>query len=160
MFENQGNFEKKLWNGAKPKDLIGIPWMLAFALRNDGWYLRQDIIWAKPNCMPESVHDRCTKSHEYIFLLSKKPNYYFNADAIKVKANEVYASRYEYDFYQAEAQHGSDRPYGAINTAGKKTYTGFANKRDVWTVNVGGGYSDENGAHYATYPTELIQRVF
>ena len=69
--------------GLKEKDLIGIPWMLAFALRADGWYLRQDIIWNKPNPMPESVRDRCTKSHEYIFLLSKNQNYYFNVDAIK-----------------------------------------------------------------------------
>ena len=70
-------------DGLKEKDLIGIPWMLAFALRADGWYLRQDIIWNKPNPMPESVRDRCTKSHEYIFLLSKNQNYYFNVDAIK-----------------------------------------------------------------------------
>ena len=69
--------------GLKEKDLIGIPWMLAFALRADGWYLRQDIIWHKPNPMPESVRDRCTKSHEYIFLLSKNQNYYFDVDAIK-----------------------------------------------------------------------------
>ena len=70
-------------NGYKDKDLIGIPWMLAFALRADGWYLRQDIIWNKPNPMPESVRDRCTKSHEYVFLLSKNQNYYFDVDAIK-----------------------------------------------------------------------------
>ena len=70
-------------DGLKEKDLIGIPWMLAFALRADGWYLRQDIIWNKPNPMPESVRDRCTKSHEYVFLLSKNQNYYFNVDAIK-----------------------------------------------------------------------------
>jgi len=70
-------------DGLKEKDLIGIPWMLAFALRADGWYLRQDIIWHKPNPMPESVRDRCTKSHEYIFLLSKNQNYYFNVDVIK-----------------------------------------------------------------------------
>ena len=70
-------------DGYKEKDLIGIPWLLAFALRKDGWYLRQDIIWSKPNPMPESVRDRCTKSHEYVFLLSKNQNYYFNVDAIK-----------------------------------------------------------------------------
>ena len=69
--------------GYKEKDLIGIPWLLAFALRKDGWYLRQDIIWSKPNPMPESVRDRCTKSHEYIFLFSKNQNYYFDVDAIK-----------------------------------------------------------------------------
>src|SRR5690606_13505687 len=70
-------------DGAKPKDLIGIPWRVAFALQADGWYLRQDIIWHKPNPMPESVRDRCTKAHEYIFLLSKSPRYYFDAEAIK-----------------------------------------------------------------------------
>jgi len=69
--------------GLKDKDLIGIPWMLAFALRNDGWYLQQDIIWSKPNPMPESMKDRCTKSHEYIFLLSKSKNYYFDVESIK-----------------------------------------------------------------------------
>lgn len=72
--------------GGKPKDLIGIPWLLAFALRDDGWYLRQDIIWAKPNPMPESVKDRCTKAHEYIFLLSKKAHYYFDYEAIQEDA--------------------------------------------------------------------------
>lgn len=80
-------FEKKLWNGAKEKDMIGIPWMLAFALREDGWYLRQDIIWHKPNPMPESTKDRCTKSHEYIFLLSKHPQYYFDYEAIQEDAS-------------------------------------------------------------------------
>lgn len=78
--------ERPTVRNCKPKDLIGIPWMLAFALRNDGWYLRQDIIWHKPNPMPEAVKDRCTKSHEYIFLLSKKPNYYFDHDAIQEEA--------------------------------------------------------------------------
>ena len=94
--ENAKNYKQSTNNGSinnlnkgytggsiKQKDLIGIPWMLAFALRSDGWYLRQDIIWAKPNPMPESVTDRCTKSHEYIFLLSKSKNYYFDNEAIK-----------------------------------------------------------------------------
>ena len=78
-----GHTAKTVPSGLKPKDLMGIPWMLAFALRADGWYLRQDIIWAKPNPMPESVKDRCTKSHEYIFLLSKSGRYYYDAEAIK-----------------------------------------------------------------------------
>lgn len=77
------DFVKKKWQGAKNKDLIGIPWLLAFALRDDGWYLRQDIIWHKPNPMPEPVKDRCVKSHEYIFLLSKSPRYYFDYEAIQ-----------------------------------------------------------------------------
>ena len=80
------DFHKKLWSGAKPKDLIGIPWMLAFALRSQGWYLRQDIIWHKGNPLPESVTDRCTKSHEYIFLLSKSQRYYFDHEAIQEEA--------------------------------------------------------------------------
>lgn len=80
------HFKKELWRGAKQKDMIGIPWMLAFALRDDGWYLRQDIIWHKPNPMPEPVKDRCVKGHEYIFLLSKKPRYYFDFEAIQEDA--------------------------------------------------------------------------
>lgn len=131
----------------KNKDLIGIPWMLAFALRADGWYLRQDIIWAKPNSMPESVKDRCTKSHEYIFLLSKKPHYYFDYEAIQEAA--VYA--------------GDNR--GARTDSRRGTYmnsmsgvTGeYRNKRDVWTVPVSTGYRDEDGAHYATYSEKLIE---
>lgn len=81
-----GNFIKSNVDGLKPKDLIGIPWRVAFALQNDGWYLRQDIIWEKPNAFPESVEDRCTKSHEYIFLLSKSKNYYFDNQSIKEPA--------------------------------------------------------------------------
>lgn len=104
--------------GYKEKDLIGIPWMLAFALRADGWYLRQDIIWSKPNPMPESVKDRCTKSHEYIFLLSKNQNYYFNADAIKEPS---------------------------VDGNGRR-------KRSVWEVQL----KPYKGAHFATYPTDLI----
>lgn len=77
-----GHTQKSVPNGYKAKDMIGVPWMLAFALRADGWYLRQDIIWEKTNCMPESVKDRCTKSHEYIFLLSKSKKYFFDAEAI------------------------------------------------------------------------------
>lgn len=77
-----GHLKKTVADGCKPKDLIGVPWMLAFALRADGWYLRQDIIWNKTNCMPESVRDRCTKSHEYVFLLSKSAHYHFDAQAI------------------------------------------------------------------------------
>ena len=129
----------------KNKDMIGIPWMLAFALRADGWYLRQDIIWAKPNPMPESVTDRCTKSHEYIFLLTKNAKYFYDADAIKTDAKPETALRYEYEFNNHELKHGAGRPNGAINTAGKKEYTGMANKRDVWNVPASGGCTDEQG---------------
>ena len=141
----------------KNKDLIGIPWMLAFALRKDGWYLRQDIIWAKPNCMPESITDRCTKSHEYIFLLSKQPRYYFDAESIKTDAMPETAGRYKYSFFDGEVGGGKDRPGGAINTPGVKEYDGKANKRDVWFVTASGGYTDEEGSHYATYSPKLIE---
>lgn len=96
----------------KPKDLIGIPWMVAFALRNSGWYLRQDIIWSKPNPMPESVTDRCTKAHEYIFLLSKSEMYYYNNDAIKTDVADATVQRM---LQQIENQKGSDRVPGKTN---------------------------------------------
>lgn len=138
----------------KNKDIIGIPWMLAFALRADGWYLRQDIIWAKPNPMPESVKDRCTKSHEYIFLLTKSPKYFFDSDAIAEDAftepsvRDKNAEGYQADYISGQRFSPGARVYGAN---GKK------NKRDVWNVTVCGGYSDENGAHYATYNPKLIE---
>lgn len=99
-------------NGYKPKDLIGIPWMIAFALRADGWYLRQDIIWHKPNPMPESVTDRCTKSHEYIFLLSKSRQYYYDCEAIKQPVLDGTILRMN---QQIEQQIGSDRIPGKTN---------------------------------------------
>jgi DNA modification methylase len=114
--------------GLKPKDLVGIPWMLAFALRADGWYLRQDIIWAKPNPMPESVTDRCTKSHEYLFLLAKSQRYYYDQEAIKEPAAESSLQRWDQDI---ENQSGSDRVPGKTNgpmkavggrAAGNKTH--------------------------------------
>lgn len=107
--KNQPN---KITAGLKAKDLVGIPWMLAFALRTDGWYLRSDIIWAKPNPMPESVTDRPTKSHEYIFLLSKSSKYYYDADAIKVPVAEASVQRLSQDI---ENQNGSDRVPGKTN---------------------------------------------
>ena len=136
----------------KHKDLIGIPWMLAFALRNDGWYLRQDIIWQKPNPMPESVKDRCTKSHEYIFLLSKKPHYYFDYEAIQEDANSKYESRYNSEFNNGKEQL-TDRPNAKPNTAGMHVYTGKRNKRDIWTVCI----KPIRDAHFATFPEELIK---
>ena len=131
--------------GYKSKDLIGIPWMLAFALRADGWYLRQDIIWHKPNPMPESVKDRCTKAHEYIFLLSKSKQYYYDNEAIKEPAKD-WGTR--------------DRTKGKYHNAGtglsphsglEKSYE-KKNKRSVWTVTK----KPYKGAHFATYPRELI----
>lgn len=134
-------------DGLKEKDLIGIPWMLAFALRADGWYLRQDIIWHKPNPMPESVQDRCTKSHEYIFLLSKSHKYHFDHFAIKDPVKEDWGTR--------------DRTNGKYHNEGtglqphsglEKSYE-MANKRSVWTVNT----RPYSGAHFAVFPTELIE---
>lgn len=142
----------KHFDNIKAKDLIGIPWMFAFAMRDDGWYLRQDIIWAKPNPMPESVTDRCTKSHEYIFLLTKSPRYYFDAEAIKESANAQYADRYKYVFNSGKAQEHF-RPNGATNTEGIKEYSGKRNKRDVWTVTT----KPFKGAHFAVYPPDLIE---
>ena len=133
--------------GYKSKDLIGIPWMLAFALREDGWYLRQDIIWHKPNPMPESVKDRCTKSHEYIFLLSKNKNYYYNNEAIKEPVKQDWGTR--------------DRTNGKYHNEGTglqphsgltKSYT-KKNKRSVWSVTK----KPYKGAHFATFPPELIE---
>lgn len=140
------------YNDIKNKDLIGVPWLLAFALRSDGWYLRQDIIWAKPNPMPESVTDRCTKSHEYIFLLTKKPKYYFDHDAMQEKANPESEKAYKSAFFIGKQQE-SFRPDGATNTAGMKVWTGLRNKRDVWNV----ATQPNKEAHFATFPEKLIE---
>jgi DNA modification methylase len=136
--------------GLKEKDLIGIPWMLAFALRADGWYLRQDIIWHKPNPMPESVQDRCTKSHEYIFLLSKSKNYYFDHESIKEPITDSSKSRLNQD---VENQIGSNRVPGKTN--GNMKAVGFENrnKRSVWTVTT----KPYSGAHFAVFPSDLIE---
>jgi DNA modification methylase len=132
--------------GCKPKDLIGIPWMLAFALRVDGWYLRQDIIWHKPNPMPESVRDRCTKAHEYIFLLSKSERYFFDSEAIKEPCKQDWGTR-----DRKNGKYHNDgtglQPHGGL----EKSYT-MANKRSVWTVATR-PYKD---AHFATFPPALI----
>ena len=142
--------------GLKHKDLIGIPWMLAFALRADGWYLRQDIIWNKPNPMPESVRDRCTKSHEYIFLLSKSEKYFFDSDAIRENSvdPEGSAKRYKAPFFVGDKhESGGYSANGAKHTGGMKEFDGKRNKRSVWTVNT----KPYKGAHFATYPIALIE---
>lgn len=133
--------------GLKSKDLIGIPWMVAFALRQDGWYLRQDIIWHKPNPMPESVKDRCTKAHEYIFLLTKQKKYYYDHEAIKYPAKEDWGTR--------------DRTDGKYHNEGSglSPHTGLedsyetSNKRSVWTVTT----KPFKGAHFAVFPPDLIE---
>ena len=144
-------------DGIKPKDLIGIPWMMAFALRADGWYLRQDIIWHKPNPMPESVQDRCTKAHEYIFLMSKSQKYYYDVDAIKEEANEdsgfakqrakgIDTWKYN-NTLERIAQTGQTIESSTFGEIGKR------NKRSVWTVTT----KPYAGAHFAVFPTELIE---
>ena len=133
-------------SNVKHKDLIGIPWMLAFALRADGWYLRQDIIWHKPNPMPESVQDRCTKAHEYIFLLSKSSKYYFDNEAIKTPVKQDWGTRDRTNGKYHNEGSGL-QPRGGL----KKSYE-TANKRSVWSVNT----KSFKGAHFATYPPELI----
>ena len=132
--------------GLKSKDLIGIPWMLAFALRDDGWYLRQDIIWHKPNPMPESVKDRCTKSHEYIFLLSKNKNYYYNNEAIKEPAK---------DWGTRDRSNGKyhNPGTGLVPHSGLTKSYERKNKRSVWSV-IKKPYK---GAHFAVFPPELIE---
>lgn len=138
--------------GLKHKDLIGIPWRVAFALQADGWYLRQDIIWHKPNPMPESVRDRCTKAHEYIFLLSKSPRYYFNAEAIKEPVAESTTARLAQKTLHAQV--GSARVPGKTNGNMKAVGNGETrNRRSVWTVTT----KPYKGAHFATYPPDLIE---
>ena len=131
--------------GYKEKDLMGMPWRLAFALQDFGWYLRQDIIWHKPNPMPESVLDRCTKSHEYMFLLSKKPQYFFNNEAIKEPVENMGKPR---KFRNGDAAVTLRNDEG--NTYIPKE---SRNKRDVWTVPI----KPYSGAHFAVFPEELIE---
>ena len=138
--------------GLKPKDLIGIPWMLAFALRADGWFLRQDIIWHKPNQMPESVRDRCTKAHEYVFLLSKSERYFYDHEA---SMEPVAASTVErLSQPTLHQQEGSARVPGKTNGNMKAVgRTDKRNRRSVWTV----ATRPYKGAHFATFPPALIE---
>ena len=136
-------------DGIKIKDLIGIPWMLAFALRADGWYLRQDIIWHKPNPMPESVRDRCTKAHEYIFLLSKSERYYFDSEAMKEPA-KVSSEGIRFG---GKKYGDSDDPKHATKSGNVSKEYDKANKRSVWTV----ATRPYKGAHFATFPPALIE---
>lgn len=128
--------------GLRPKNLLGIPWRVAFALQADGWYLRQDIIWHKPNPMPESVTDRCTKAHEYIFLLTKSARYWYDAEAVK----ESFAD-------ERMGNPGTYKGNGQVegwNMDGKIT---GRNRRSVWTVPT----KPYSGAHFAVFPPELIK---
>tara|TARA_B100000427_G_scaffold271109_1_gene237965 strand:- start:2146 stop:3105 length:960 start_codon:yes stop_codon:yes gene_type:complete len=133
--------------GYKSKDLIGIPWMLAFALRADGWWLRQDIIWHKPNPMPESVRDRCTKSHEYIFLLSKSKNYKYDNEAIKEPVKQDWGTRDRTEGKYHNEGTGLQPHSGLTKSYDKK------NKRSVWSVT----NKPYKGAHFAVFPPDLIE---
>jgi len=142
----------------KPKDVIGIPWMLAFALRQDGWYLRQDIIWDKPNPVPESVRNRCTKAHEYIFLLSKQPVYYYDRMAIAepaIYAEEHARKKTSWGKKKFNVNKNNIEKYQLLGTENNKTCLpgGMRNKRSVWTMKV----QPYKGAHFATYPEDLIE---
>jgi len=162
------------------KQLLGVPWKVAFALQDAGWILRSDIVWAKPSCMPESVQDRCTRSHEFIFMLAKQEKYFYDAAAIRTPTKLSSLDRLAQDI---DGQHGRDRANGGAKSNGtmkavgrdkqrghSRRHDGFndrwdamtkeeqqaagANKRDVWTVATGCGYA---GAHFAVYPPELIE---
>jgi DNA modification methylase len=149
----EGTFSR-LGEGLKHKDLVGIPWRFAFAMQDRGWYLRQDIIWAKPNPMPESVTDRCTKSHEYIFLLTKNPRYFFDNESIREPLASSSLGRISQDL---DNQTGSSRAHAGAKSNGNMKAFGDAeagrNKRSVWNV----GVASFKDAHFAVYPPALIE---
>lgn len=136
--------------GIKPKDLVGIPWMVAFALRADGWFLRSDIIWSKPNAMPESVTDRPTKAHEYLFLLSKSPRYYYDHPAIQDAAVSDHPSG---NGFKRPARLSYQDKNGARGNDQQWQVTATRNKRTVWEVPT----TPYAGAHFATFPPKLIE---
>jgi DNA modification methylase len=136
--------------GLKEKDLVGIPWMVAFALRSDGWYLRSDIIWAKPNPMPESVTDRPTRSHEYLFLLTKAARYYYDAEAVKERQSGNPHSPGNKTRTQPEEKGNRDP---SLDPDRVWASDGSRNLRSVWTVTT----QPYKGAHYATFPTKIVE---
>ena len=151
---------KDLEGGLKHKDLAGIPWRVAFALQADGWYLRQDIIWHKPNPMPESVADRCTKAHEYIFLLTKSAKYFYDSEAVKERGAMVAGDSAGSSQRDTQETHGLGGGNSGINLAKQKLAAelqekGYStrNKRSVWTVTT----KPFRGAHFATFPPDLIE---
>jgi site-specific DNA-methyltransferase (adenine-specific) len=131
--------------GLKPKDLVGIPWRVAFALQADGWWLRQDIIWAKPNPMPESVRDRCTKAHEYVFLLTKSERYFYDAEAVSEAAI--------CDRMRGPALHPDTVSTNGNSGLSRRAFTGTRNRRSVWTVTT----KPYSGAHFAVMPPDLVE---
>ncbi|MEL7178117.1 MAG: site-specific DNA-methyltransferase [Pseudomonadota bacterium] len=142
--------------GLKPKDLIGIPWRVAFALQADGWYLRQDIIWHKPNPMPESVKDRCTKAHEYVFLLSKSERYYFDSEAVK---EPVQSNKGNSKSFRGGGSYTGNNAFNNHQLKERETHgnaphaDGTRNRRSVWTI----ATRPYKGAHFATFPPALIE---
>ncbi|WP_069865487.1 DNA-methyltransferase [Pseudomonas citronellolis] len=152
----KGRSEASGWRsapqGLKHKDLVGIPWRLAFALQDDGWYLRQDIIWHKPNPMPESVRDRCTKAHEYLFLLSKSPRYFFDQAAIVEPAQEPRGpgNVKPIESLPGEREGLNNNIRGSLHKIGPRE---IRNKRSVWSVPT----ASFKGAHFATFPPDLIR---
>ena len=138
------------------KQLLGMPWRVAFALQAAGWYLRQDVIWHKPNPMPESVTDRCTKAHEYLFLLTKSERYFWDPQAMQEASVDPVGSakRYEAPFWEhGKHQAGGYSADGAKHTAGMKQFDGMRNRRSVWTVPT----QPYSGAHFAVFPAALIE---
>ena len=147
---------RKDTNGLKEKDLMGVPWRLAFALQADGWYLRQDIIWHKPNPMPESVTDRCTKAHEYIFLLTKSQRYFYDAEAVKEdsQASDESLKRAAYGrYYCSDGKAKRNERTGKPDYfhSGDKNYCQTRNRRSVWTITT----KPFSEAHFATFPPEI-----
>lgn len=152
-------YASKKYDGIKRKELIGIPWMLAFALRADGWYIRQDIIWHKPNAMPESVRDRCGRGHEYLFLLTKSEKYYFDYKAIREPLSQVTIE----DFARRKNLNNKGGKKGTFGAEARPdlyrsradyiSSDGLRNRRSVWTINTG-CYS---GAHFAVFPEKLVE---
>ena len=144
---------------ADGKQLVGIPWLVAFALQADGWWLRQDIIWHKPNPMPESVRDRCTKAHEYLFLLTKSARYYYDAESIKVEASAATIERNKHKFNGAFKGQFAGTPGEERWQQGRKiekpqfAADGRANRRSVWTVTT----KPYRGAHFAVMPPDLVE---
>jgi DNA modification methylase len=146
-------------DGAKPKDLLGVPWRVAFALRDTGWYLRQDVIWHKPNCMPEPVKDRCTRSHEYLFLLSKQRNYFFDGDAIREDCSENSVK----DFKRRKTLNnkgGGQKSFEEVRPDLCRSRTDYyapdfkRHCRDTWIINT----KPYRGAHFATFPETLAEK--
>jgi DNA modification methylase len=150
--------EKSCPSGLKPKDLVGIPWRVAFALQADGWYLRSDIIWSKPNPMPESVTDRPTRAHEYLFLLTKSPRYFYDSEAIREPELNEGRSQAEIERQRKRREGNEFRKGTLVNDScgtwrGNGNYIGGRNKRSVWTV----ATAPYPEAHFATYPPDLIK---